>query len=68
MPERIVWATGLTYPLPPIPGAETVDENSTGAGMLELAARVVEDGRRIVVIGAGLIGTETAATLSARHG
>jgi 3-phenylpropionate/trans-cinnamate dioxygenase ferredoxin reductase subunit len=67
VPERIVWATGLTYPRPPIPGAEAADENSTGAGMLELAARVAEDGRRIVVIGAGLIGTETAATLAARH-
>jgi 3-phenylpropionate/trans-cinnamate dioxygenase ferredoxin reductase component len=67
VPERIVWATGLTYPRPPIPGAEAADENSTGAGMLELAARVAEDGRRVVVIGAGLIGTETAATLAARH-
>jgi len=67
VPERIVWATGLTYPRPPIPGADTVAENSTGAGMLELAAQVAEDGRRIVVIGAGLIGTETAATLSTRH-
>ena len=67
VPERIVWATGLTYPRPPIPGAEIADENSTGAGMLELAARVAEDGRRVVVIGAGLIGTETAATLAARH-
>ncbi len=67
VPERIVWATGLTYPRPPIPGAEAADENSTGAGMLELAAKVAEDGRRVVVIGAGLIGTETAATLAARH-
>src|SRR5262245_24294332 len=67
VPERIVWATGRTYPRPPIPGAELADESSTGAGMLELAARVAEDGRRVVVIGAGLIGTETAATLAARH-
>ena len=35
--------------------------------MLELAAQLIEDGRRVVVIGAGLIGTETAATLAARH-
>lgn len=67
VPEAIVWATGLTYPLPPVTGIDVAHENSTGAGMLELAAQVAEAGRRIVVIGAGLIGTETAATLAARH-
>lgn len=67
VPEAIVWATGLTYPLPPVPGIDVAEENATGAGMLELAAQVAEEGRRIVVIGAGLIGTETAATLAARH-
>ena len=67
VPEAIVWATGLTYPLPPVAGIDIAHENSTGAGMLELAAQLAEDGRRIVVIGAGLIGTETAATLAARH-
>jgi NADPH-dependent 2,4-dienoyl-CoA reductase/sulfur reductase-like enzyme len=36
VPERIVWATGLTYPRPPIPGADVAEENSTGVGMLEL--------------------------------
>ena len=67
VPEAIVWATGLTYPLPPVAGIDVAHENSTGAGMLELAAQLTEDGRRVVVIGAGLIGTETAATLAARH-
>ncbi len=67
VPEAIVWATGLRYPLPPVPGIDVAHENSTGAGMLELATRVADEGRRIVVIGAGLIGTETAATLAARH-
>ncbi len=67
VPEAIVWATGLTYPLPPVAGIDVAHENSTGAGMLELAAQLAEDGRRVVVIGAGLIGTETAATLAARH-
>jgi len=67
VPEAIVWATGLNYPLPPVAGIEIAHENATGAGMLELAAQLTEDGRRVVVIGAGLIGTETAATLAARH-
>src|SRR3954469_23773065 len=47
-PAAIVWATGLTYPLPPVAGIEIAHENSTGAGMLELAAELVEDGRRVV--------------------
>jgi 3-phenylpropionate/trans-cinnamate dioxygenase ferredoxin reductase subunit len=67
VPEAIVWATGLTYPLPPVAGIDVAHENSTGSGMLDLAAQVAEEGRRIVVIGAGLIGSETAATLAARH-
>jgi 3-phenylpropionate/trans-cinnamate dioxygenase ferredoxin reductase component len=66
-PETIVWATGLRYPLPPVAGIDIAHENATGTGMLDLAAQVVEEGRRVVVIGAGLIGTETAATLAARH-
>jgi NADPH-dependent 2,4-dienoyl-CoA reductase/sulfur reductase-like enzyme len=67
VPEAIVWATGLNYPLPPVTGIDIAHENATGDGMLELAAKVAEEGRRVVVIGAGLIGTETAATLAARH-
>ena len=64
---RLVWATGLVYPKPPVPGLETAEENATGAGMLALHRRLAEPGRRVVVIGAGLIGTETAATLAANH-
>jgi 3-phenylpropionate/trans-cinnamate dioxygenase ferredoxin reductase component len=65
--EKLVWATGLRYPRPPVPGMETADENSTGAGMLALVDRLRTPGQRVVVVGAGLIGTETAATLSANH-
>lgn len=64
---RLVWATGLRYPRPPVPGLEAAEENATGAGMLSLVERLRVPGRRVVVIGAGLIGTETAATLSQRH-
>ena len=64
---RLVWATGLRYPRPPVPGLEGCDENATGPGLLSLVGHLREPGRRVVVIGAGLIGTETAATLAADH-
>lgn len=64
---RLVWATGLRYPRPPVPGLEDCDENATGEGLVALARRVQEPGKRVVVVGAGLIGTETAATLAATH-
>ena len=64
---RLVWATGLRYPRPPVPGLAGCDENATGDGLLALVQRVQEPGKRVVVIGAGLIGTETAATLAAAH-
>jgi 3-phenylpropionate/trans-cinnamate dioxygenase ferredoxin reductase subunit len=63
----IVWATGLRYPKPPIPGFEWAEENSTGAGLVSLAQRLANPHRRVVVVGAGLIGTETAATLAGAH-
>jgi 3-phenylpropionate/trans-cinnamate dioxygenase ferredoxin reductase subunit len=65
--ETIVWATGFEYPRPPVPGLEDAHVNATGAGMLGLAAALAEEGRRVLVVGAGLIGSETAATLAARH-
>jgi 3-phenylpropionate/trans-cinnamate dioxygenase ferredoxin reductase subunit len=63
----LVWASGLRYPRPPVPGFERAEENATGAGLVSLAARLAVPGRRVVVVGAGLIGTETAATLAAEH-
>ena len=65
--SKLVWATGLRYPRPPIPGFERADENATGAGLIALNRRLSVPGRRVVVVGAGLIGTETAATLAADH-
>ena len=63
----LVWATGLRYPKPPIPGFENVEQNTTADGLLSLAHRLDPPGRRVIVVGAGLIGTETAATLAACH-
>jgi 3-phenylpropionate/trans-cinnamate dioxygenase ferredoxin reductase subunit len=65
--ETIVWATGFEYPRPPVEGLETAHVNATGEGMLGLAAALAEDGQRVLVVGAGLIGCETAATLATRH-
>ena len=65
--STLVWATGLRYPRPPVPGFERADENATGAGLVVLNRRLSVPGRRVVVVGAGLIGTETAATLAAKH-
>lgn len=64
---NLVWATGLRYPKPPVPGFEQAEENSTGTGLESLTARLGVPGRRVVVVGAGLIGTETAATLAQVH-
>ena len=63
----LVWATGLRYPKPPVPGFERAEENTTGAGLESLVRLLTGPGRRVVVVGAGLIGTETAATLARAH-
>lgn len=63
----LVWATGLRYPKPPVPGFEQAEENTTGAGLVSLVRHLAVPGRHVVVVGAGLIGTETAATLAAAH-
>jgi len=63
----LVWATGLRYPKAPIPGLEHAEENATGQGLVSLSEHLALPHRRIVVVGAGLIGTETAATLAAAH-
>jgi 3-phenylpropionate/trans-cinnamate dioxygenase ferredoxin reductase component len=64
----LVWATGLRYPKPPIPGFEQAEQNSTGTGLLSLVRRLERPRQRVIVVGAGLIGTETAATLASDHG
>jgi 3-phenylpropionate/trans-cinnamate dioxygenase ferredoxin reductase subunit len=65
--DRLVWATGLRIARPPVPGIESTDQNVDAASVEALLPRLARDGRRVVVAGAGLIGCETAATLSRRH-
>jgi 3-phenylpropionate/trans-cinnamate dioxygenase ferredoxin reductase subunit len=62
----LVWATGLGANRLGL-AAMAHDENTTGLGFSMLAPKLVGPRRRVIVIGAGLIGVETAATLSARH-
>jgi NADPH-dependent 2,4-dienoyl-CoA reductase/sulfur reductase-like enzyme len=62
--DTVVLATGLRYPRPPIPGIETALVNADPAAQPRIAAALAEPGRKVVVIGAGLIGTESAATLA----
>ncbi len=62
--ERFVLATGLSYRPPRIPGLEAAHVNATPRGMTRLVAALAEGPQRVAVIGAGLIGTETAATLA----
>ncbi len=64
---RLVWATGLAIARPPVPGIESTDQNVDAASTEALLPRLAERGRRVVVIGAGLIGCETAATLGRSH-
>jgi 3-phenylpropionate/trans-cinnamate dioxygenase ferredoxin reductase subunit len=62
--ETLVLATGLRYPPPPIPGIELAHVNADPAALERIARVLAEPRRRVVVIGAGLIGTESAATLA----
>jgi NADPH-dependent 2,4-dienoyl-CoA reductase/sulfur reductase-like enzyme len=62
--ESIVLATGLSYRPPRIPGLEVAHVNATPRGMTRLVEAVANGPKRVVVVGAGLIGTETAATLA----
>jgi 3-phenylpropionate/trans-cinnamate dioxygenase ferredoxin reductase component len=61
----IVLATGLRYATPPIPGIGAAYVNANPASLERISAALVSGSRRVVVIGAGLIGTESAATLAA---
>jgi NADPH-dependent 2,4-dienoyl-CoA reductase/sulfur reductase-like enzyme len=62
--ETVVLATGLRYPPPPIPGIDAALVNADPATLERIAAALAGGPRRVVVIGAGLIGTESAATLA----
>lgn len=61
--DAIVLATGLSYRPPPIPGLEVAHVNATPGGMRRLAAALAGGPRSVAVLGGGLIGVETAATL-----
>ncbi len=63
--DRIVLATGLVYPPPPVPGLDTAHVNATPQGLARLAPELAGGPKRVLVVGAGLIGTESAATLAA---
>jgi len=62
--EVVVLATGLSYRPPRIPGLEIAHVNATPRGMTRLVEALAGGPKRVVVVGAGLIGTETAATLA----
>jgi 3-phenylpropionate/trans-cinnamate dioxygenase ferredoxin reductase component len=62
--QTVVLATGLSYRPPRIPGLEAAHVNATPRGMTRLVDALAGGPKRVVVVGAGLIGTETAATLA----
>lgn len=62
--ETVVLATGLAYRPPRVPGLEAAHVNATPRGLLRLLEALSGGPKRVVVIGAGLIGTETSATLA----
>ena len=53
--DKVVLATGSTKMSPPIPGAEKAIPSS------DVLTGIVQPGKRVVVIGGGLVGCETAA-------
>src|SRR5262245_48760875 len=60
----IVLATGLSYRPPRVPGLEVAHVNATPRGMTRLVDALAGGPKRVAVVGAGLIGTETSATLA----
>jgi 3-phenylpropionate/trans-cinnamate dioxygenase ferredoxin reductase subunit len=60
----VVLATGLSYRPPPIPGLDVAHVNATPGGMTRLAAALRDGPKRVGIVGGGLIGVETAATLA----
>ena len=60
----VVVATGLSYRPPRIPGLDVAHVNATPGGMTRLAEALRDGPRRVGIVGGGLIGVETAATLA----
>ncbi|MEO5633544.1 NAD(P)/FAD-dependent oxidoreductase [Gaiella sp.] len=62
--ERVVLTTGLAYRPPPIPGLDGAFVNAN-PHVFDALGRLLTSGPvEIIVVGAGLIGTESAATLA----
>lgn len=62
--ERIVLATGLAYRPPPVPGLEGAFVNANPQALEAVAPLLTSGPVEVIVVGAGLIGTESAATLA----
>lgn len=62
--DNLVVATGLCYDSPMLGDLPGSFVNATPDGMLQLAERLRVGASRVLVVGAGLIGSETAATVS----
>jgi 3-phenylpropionate/trans-cinnamate dioxygenase ferredoxin reductase subunit len=62
--DVVVLATGLSYAPPPIPGLGGAHVNATPAGCAGLTAALAAGAQRVVVVGGGLVGVETALTLA----
>lgn len=62
--DAVVLATGLSYRPPAIPGLDVAHVNATPGGLRRLSAALDGGAKRVVVVGAGLIGIESAATLA----
>jgi 3-phenylpropionate/trans-cinnamate dioxygenase ferredoxin reductase subunit len=62
--DAIVLAVGLAYLPPPVPGLEGAHVNATPEGLRRLVPALAGGSRRVAIVGGGLIGVETAATLA----
>jgi 3-phenylpropionate/trans-cinnamate dioxygenase ferredoxin reductase subunit len=62
--DAVVLATGLSYRPPRIPGLDVAHVNATPGGMTRLAAALRDGPKHVAIVGGGLIGVETAATLA----
>jgi len=62
--ERVVLASGLAYRSPPIPGLEGAFVNANPHVFDALAPLLTSGPVEVIVVGAGLIGSESAATLA----
>ncbi len=62
--ESVVLATGLAYSAPPVPGLAEAFVNANPSALDALGPLLTSGPVEIVVVGAGLIGTESAASLA----